>query len=56
LFDLSGREITQNVTIKSVCNGWQLDLSNLSNGLYILKLTDGLTFGNQFKIIKQLKF
>lgn len=56
LFDLSGREITQNVTIKSIGNGWQIDISNLSNGLYVLKLSDGLTFSTQFKIIKQFKF
>jgi hypothetical protein len=53
LYTVYGAEMSPKILITNQSFGWELDISNLSNGVYLLILTDGLTVNYQFKVIKQ---
>jgi hypothetical protein len=53
LFDMKGVELTRQVSISKNTNGWQIDISNLSNGIYLLKYSGRQNLHAQYKIIKQ---
>jgi len=53
LFDLQGIDQTKKVIIYRRDYGWQIDISGLSKGVYILNYTDGSSFRSQYKVIKQ---
>ena len=53
LYEVSGVEMTPEILIKNQSYGWELDISNLSSGVYLLILTDGSAVNYQFKVIKQ---
>ncbi len=53
IYDMEGREFTSRVRIEGHLGKWKINISNLSNGVYILTLTNDLISKTQLKFIKQ---